>query len=280
MLTRLLRLQALVRSHILWSMKTLARLITLPYGIFLSSDIPEVENLTLWPLRPFLLQGSRDLESTTRQLVMKTAPDTAPGPTMSGIHSKPRLPRRHSLRVRSISASRERERSAHTVTKSSLGVDEPCPDCALVDLRTALAESLGTLLCTSMPSHLIPLILTHPESASSSAKAGDIGNTADGGDPSEEPANPRASDNWGGANGQREGQDGNGSSPRDRADLASQASRRTLGFICVKHRHEPQVYGTRSSRSRWHKCETKEWTPFSELLWVFIRPFDQMSLPC
>jgi hypothetical protein len=26
------------------------------------------------------------------------------------------------------------------------------------------------------------------------------------------------------------------------------------------------MYGTQSRSSRWHKCQTKEWCPFSELL--------------
>ena len=72
-----------------------------------------------------------------------------------------------------------------------------------------------------------------------------------------------------GDGGRQDGNDesGCGPPPPNNPPARNQAaSSRVAGYICVKHRHKPLIYGTAARSSKWHKCQTREWQPFSELL--------------
>jgi hypothetical protein len=145
-----------------------------------------------------------------------------------------------------------------------------CLPCSIVDARTELAETLESSL-SSLPS--LSSILSHPAAlrthVGSSPSGESPGRSGESGKSSGSSGGPP--ENFGGQGNSRDrglGDDSGGNGPPDKGGLppTEEDLRMCSGYICCYHRDNPDEFGTNNPRSRWHKCETKEMSPFSELL--------------
>jgi len=228
---------------------------------FESIIVPTLTPDLLWAPEPVTLPTQLALESTASlsrpsTLALCSVPGcnhpVEPGSDVD-IHGSRRPTSQHALAYNSVYCHHHR-----------------CLSCSIIDARTELAEALESSLLSS-PS--LSSILSYPAalrthvgsapSGESPGWSGELGNSNDSsGGPSE---------NFGGQGNSgdrelRDGSGGNGPPGKGRSPTTEEDLRICSGYICCYHRDNPDEFGINNPRSRWHKCETKEMSPFSELL--------------
>ncbi|KAH7177093.1 hypothetical protein EDB81DRAFT_773973 [Dactylonectria macrodidyma] len=179
-----------------------------------------------------------------------------------------------------VAASRNRATCTRRVDRNShSGSAEECLACALAEAETVLATSFEELFSLLFPS---PQLSSHASTIEVQAASSDSEGSPQGSGGSGSGGSGTGSDGSGtgigaGGSGSRGGQDNGSSSnkdsdngsggdpPPDDEDLPP-SSRIRRGWICCFHRDNPQQYGVTNPRSRWHKCETREWYYFCHLI--------------
>ena len=145
-----------------------------------------------------------------------------------------------------------------------------CLPCSIVDARTELAEILESSLSSS-PS--LSSILSHPAVLRTHVGSSPSGERPGGSEESGKSIGSSAGSDGNfrgqGNSGDRGlGDDSGGNGPPDTGGLQPREENLRIfsGYICCYHQNNPDEFGRNNRRSRWHKCETKEMSPFSELL--------------